>query len=133
MLKINLKSTTILSLLNLIKNKKLGSKFQKNNEKFLRALNFSMKYHPFTAALLEAANQLCLRQDDGTFACLTCERPFSNQSNCKRHIRLEHLGEDKNATCPNCEKQVLRTDIKRHMKKHCANRHLYVENTQYGY
>jgi len=84
-------------------------------------------------AMLEAANQLCHRHADGTFACLTCERTFSNQSNCKRHIRLEHLGEDKNATCPNCEKQVLRTDIKRHMKKHCANRHLFAENIQYGY
>jgi len=85
------------------------------------------------AALLEAANNLCQRQDDGSFACLTCERFFSNQSNCKRHIRLEHLGEDRNATCPNCEKQVLRTDIQRHMKKHCANRHLFAESIQYGY
>lgn len=94
---------------------------------------FLLQLQPVAVAMLEAANQLCHRHADGTFACLTCERTFSNQSNCKRHIRLEHLGEDKNATCPNCEKQVLRTDIKRHMKKHCANRHLFAENIQYGY
>jgi len=84
-------------------------------------------------ALLEAANQLCQRHDDRTFGCVTCGRMFSNQSNCKRHIRTEHLGEDKKASCPNCSKQVLRTDIKRHMKKHCANKHLALDDLQYGF
>ena len=55
---------------------------------------------------------------------------FSDQSNCKRHIRIKHLGEEKNATCPNCEKQVLKTDIKRHMKKHCSNKHLYQDQQE---
>jgi DNA-directed RNA polymerase subunit RPC12/RpoP len=85
------------------------------------------------AALLEGASQLCHKQADGTFGCLTCGRMFSNQSNCKRHIRTEHLGEDKHATCPNCTKQVLRTDIKRHMKKHCANRDFATDTTQFGF
>jgi len=84
-------------------------------------------------ALLEAASNLCQRLDDRSFSCASCGRTFTNQSNCKRHIRIEHLGEEKNATCPNCSKQVLRTDIKRHMKKHCANRHLATEELEYVY
>ena len=55
---------------------------------------------------------------------------FSDQSNCKRHIRTNHLGEDKNATCPNCNKVELKTNMKRHLKQYCANRHLYVEDAQ---
>jgi len=85
------------------------------------------------AALLEGANQLCQKHDDKNFECLSCGKLFSHQSNCKRHIRIEHLGEQKNATCPNCEKQVLKTDIKRHMKKHCSNRHLYQESQNFSF
>ena len=87
----------------------------------------------FAAALLEGANQLCQKHDDKNFECLSCGKYFSHQSNCKRHIRIEHLGEQKNATCPNCEKQVLKTDIKRHMKKHCSNRHLYQESQSFSF
>ena len=95
---------------------------------------FSFFYStPVAAALLGAANQLCQKQPDGNFSCLTCGKAFSNQSNCKRHIRIEHLGEDKNAACPNCQKQVLRTDIKRHMKKHCQMRHLAGQELEYSY
>ena len=85
------------------------------------------------AALLEGANQLCQKHDDKNFECLSCGKMFSHQSNCKRHIRIEHLGEEKNAVCPNCEKQVLKTDIKRHMKKHCSNRHLYQESQNFSF
>ena len=87
----------------------------------------------FAAALLEGANQLCQKHDDKNFECLSCGKYFTHQSNCKRHIRIEHLGEQKNATCPNCEKQVLKTDIKRHMKKHCSNRHLYQESQSFSF
>ena len=80
--------------------------------------------------LIQGASQLCQKHDEKNFECLSCGKMFSDQSNCKRHIRTKHLGEEKNATCPNCEKQILKTDIKRHMKKHCANRHLYQEQQE---
>jgi len=83
-----------------------------------------------TAAFIQGASQLCQKHDEKNYECLSCGKMFSDQSNCKRHIRIKHLGEEKNATCPNCEKQVLKTDIKRHMKKHCANKHLYQDQQE---
>jgi len=85
---------------------------------------------PSKGALLQGASQLCQKHDEKNYECLSCGKMFSDQSNCKRHIRTNHLGEDKNATCPNCSKVELKTNMKRHLKKYCVNRHLYAEDTQ---
>ena len=84
----------------------------------------------FAGAILQGASQLCQKHDEKNFECLSCGKMFSDQSNCKRHIRTNHLGEDKNATCPNCNKVELKTNMKRHLNKYCVNRHLYVEDAQ---
>jgi len=81
--------------------------------------------------LLQGANQLCQKHDgEKKFECLSCGKMFSDQSNCKRHIRQNHLGENKNAVCPNCNKTELKTNMNRHIKKYCVNRHLFVEEPQ---
>jgi len=84
-------------------------------------------------ALLQGANQLCKKHDEKNFECLSCGKMFSDQSNCKRHIRHNHLGEEKNTICPNCNKVELKTNMKRHLKKFCVNRHLYAEEQHLQY
>jgi len=85
---------------------------------------------PNKGVLLQGASQLCQKHDEKNFECLSCGKMFSDQSNCKRHIRHNHLGEERNATCPHCNKVELRTNMKRHLKKYCVNRHLYVEDAE---
>ena len=87
----------------------------------------------FAGILLQGANQLCKKHDEKNFECISCGKMFSDQSNCKRHIRHNHLGEDKNAICPNCNKVELKTNMKRHLKKYCVNRQLYAEDPQQQY
>jgi len=90
------------------------------------------KADPNKGVLLQGASQLCQKHDEKNYECLSCGKMFSDQSNCKRHIRTNHLGEDKNATCPHCNKVELKTNMKRHLKKYCVNSHLYVEEAQHA-
>jgi len=85
---------------------------------------------PNKGVLLQGASQLCQKHDEKNFECLSCGKMFSDQSNCKRHIRHNHLGEERNTTCPHCNKVELRTNMKRHLKKYCVNKHLYVEDAE---
>merc|ERR1719483_2019249 len=85
------------------------------------------------AALLQGAAELCARLDNGSFSCLSCGKAYSDQGNCKRHIRMDHLGESKKVFCPNCNKQENKINIKRHMKKYCPNCHLFDESAYNQY
>merc|ERR1712096_314183 len=47
------------------------------------------------AVLLHGASQLC-QKNYKNYSCLSCGKTFTDQSNCKRHIRIKHLGEEMN-------------------------------------
>jgi len=49
------------------------------------------------------------------FSCTECGKLFSDQSNCRRHVREKHFGQDQD-TCAICNKLISKRNIARHVK-----------------
>jgi len=49
------------------------------------------------------------------FSCTECGKQFSDQSNCRRHVREKHFGQDQD-TCRICNKLISKRNIARHVK-----------------
>jgi len=49
------------------------------------------------------------------FSCTECGKHFSDQSNCRRHVREKHFGQDQD-TCGICNKQISKRNIARHVE-----------------
>ena len=58
--------------------------------------------------------------DHQTYRCVECGKVYNDQSNCRRHIKIAHLGQKElRDYCPFCEKLLLKREIKRHIKNTC--------------
>jgi len=56
-----------------------------------------------------------IRRTESGFSCVECGKYFSDQSNCRRHVREKHFGHDQE-TCRICHKFISKRNIARHVK-----------------
>jgi len=54
------------------------------------------------------------------YSCGFCQKEFRDQSNCRRHVREKHFGQDKDS-CPLCGKILYKRHIQDHMKRCIPN------------
>jgi len=61
--------------------------------------------------------------DFNTYKCGLCAKTFSVKSNCTRHVKINHLGEVRDADtkqpCYYCGKYLVKRTIAHHVKKSC--------------
>jgi len=66
------------------------------------------------AAGQKGINSFVLRSETG-YTCVECGKQFSDQSNCRRHIKEKHFGQDQD-NCPVCNKIISKRNLQRHVK-----------------
>jgi len=73
--------------------------------------------------ILGDATEYVEQLDLNSFKCGLCAKTFSVKSNCTRHVKINHLGEVREADtkhpCHYCGKYLVKRTIAHHVKKSC--------------
>jgi len=71
------------------------------------------------------ASKYVEKLDFKSFRCSLCSKTFTDRSNCTRHVRINHLGEvreaDTKQPCPYCLKFLVKRTIPHHIRTSCPN------------
>jgi len=62
----------------------------------------------------QGVSNYVLKTESG-FTCAECGKQFSDQSNCRRHVKEKHFGAEQDS-CPVCNKVISRRNLPRHVK-----------------
>jgi len=73
--------------------------------------------------ILGDASKYVEKLDFKSFRCALCGKTFTDKSNCTRHVKINHLGEvreaDMKQPCPYCGKQIVKRTIPHHIRNSC--------------
>ena len=73
--------------------------------------------------ILGDASKYVEKLDFKSFRCALCGKTFTDKSNCTRHVKINHLGEvreaDMKQPCPYCGKQIVKRTIPHHIRSSC--------------
>jgi len=69
------------------------------------------------------ASKYVEKLDFKSFRCALCGKTFTDKSNCTRHVKINHLGEvreaDMKQPCPYCGKQIVKRTFPHHIRNSC--------------
>jgi len=73
--------------------------------------------------ILGDASRYVEKLDIKNFRCGLCAKSFTDRSNCTRHVKINHLGEvreaDMKQPCPYCGKYLVKRTIAHHVRTRC--------------
>ena len=79
--------------------------------------------------ILGDASKYVEKLDFKSFRCGLCGKTFSDRSNCTRHVRINHLGEvreaDTKQPCIYCGKYLVKRTIPNHVRNSCPKAPLH--------
>jgi len=83
------------------------------------------------------ASRYVEKLDIKSFRCGLCAKSFTDRSNCTRHVKINHLGEvreaDMKQPCPYCGKYLVKRTIAHHVRTRCPKAPADADPNQVAY